>query len=143
MENGHSATILPGVSGPTATQLQTPMVAMRARQTQRIRAIRAALISSGFVSLDQQTMALGISRSTTWAVLQGNHKCTGLRAELVVRMLGSPKLPRNVRTILLTYVTERARGAYGHGQPQRLRFMAQLRQHGLTAAGGESVLKSG
>jgi len=143
MENGQSATILSGATGPTATQLPTPMMAMRARQTLRIRAIRAALISSGFVSLDQQTRALGLSRSTTWAVLQGNHKCTGLRAGLVVRMLASPRLPRDVRTILLTYVSERTQGAYGHGQLQRLRFVAQLRRHGLTAAGGESSLKSG
>jgi hypothetical protein len=120
------------------------MMAMRARQTQRIRDIRAALISSGFVSLDQQTQALGLSRSTTWAVLQGNHKCTGLRAGLVVRMLASPKLPRNVRTILLTYVVERMQGAYGHGQPQRRRFVAQLQRHGLTSpAGSESVFKPG
>ena len=118
------------------------MMAMRARQTQRIRDIRAALITSGFVSLDQQTQALGLSRSTTWAVLQGNHKCTGLRAGLVVRMLASPKLPRNVRTILLIYVAERTQGAYGHGQPQRLRFIAQLQRHGLTLpAGSESVFK--
>ena len=141
MENGNSATILSGVSRRTATQLPTPMTAMRARQTLRIRAIRAALISSGFVSLDQQTKALGLSRSTTWAVLQGNHKCTGLRAGLVVRMLASPRLPRNVRTILLTYVSERTQGAYGHGHLQRRRFMAQLQRHGLTAPAGEEALR--
>jgi len=143
MENGNSATLVSGLSGRTVTQLPTPMRAMRARQMQRIRDIRAALVSSGFVSLDQQTRALGLSRSTTWAVLQGNHKCTGLRAKLIARMLASPTLPRNARTVLLAYVSERTQGAYGHGQLQRLRFVAQLQRHGLTAsAGGESLLES-
>jgi hypothetical protein len=123
MENGDSATI---VFGHSAAQLRTPITALRARQTQRIRDIRAALIDSGFVSLDQQAAALGLSRSTTWAVLRGNHKCTGLRAALVARMLASPRLPRAAQTILLNYIHEKSQGAYGHNDLQRQRFIAQL-----------------
>src|SRR5262245_34319164 len=76
-----------------------PASSMRAKQRQRIRELRTALIRSGFGSLDQQTAALGLSRSTTWAVLQGNHKCKGLRAALIARMLASPRLPDNARAI--------------------------------------------
>jgi hypothetical protein len=104
---------------------------MRAKQRQRIRELRTALIRSGFVALDQQTTALGLSRSTTWAVLQGNHKCTGLRAALIARMLASPMLPDNAREILLTYIAERAQGIYGHGKKQRRRFVTELQRQGL------------
>ena len=131
MENGNSATI---VSGRAASQARTPITALRARQTQRIRDIRATLIGRGFVSLDEQAAALGLSRSTTWAVLQGNHKCTGLRAALVARMLASPKLPLATRATLLNYIHEKSQGAYGHNYLQRQRFIAQLERYGLVAS---------
>jgi hypothetical protein len=140
MENGDSATI---VFGRAAAQLRTPIMAMRARQTQRIRDIRAALIDSGFVSLDQQAAALGLSRSTTWAILQGNHKCTGLRAALVARMLASPRLPRAARTTLLNYIHQKSQGAYGHNDLQCQRFIAQLERCGpITSAWNGSIHRS-
>jgi hypothetical protein len=118
-----------------ATRSPAPPVsvgsAMRARQCQKIRGLRQALIEAGFISLDQQAKVLGLSRSTTWAVLRGNHKCTGLRATLIVRMLTAPKLPQEVRSILVSYVNEKSQGAYGHSDKQRERFTAQLKWLGL------------
>ena len=104
---------------------------MRASQANKIRELRQALIDAGFVSLDQQATALGLPRSTTWAVLKGNHKCSGLRAALIVRMWRAPKLPPAVKRILAEYVVEKSRGAYGHNNSTRKRFIAQLDKSGF------------
>jgi hypothetical protein len=109
---------------------------MRARQSQRIRELRQALVEAGFVSLDQQAAVLGLSRSTTWAVLRGNHKRTGLQAALIARMLTAPKLPQAARAILVNYVTEKSQGAYGHSDVQCQRFNALLKRLGLFLVGG-------
>jgi hypothetical protein len=101
---------------------------LRARQSRRIRELRQVLIDAGFVSLDQQAAILGLSRSTTWAVLRGNHKCSGLRATLIARMLTAPKLPQAARTILVNYVSEKSQGLYGHSDLQRERFTARLKR---------------
>ena len=122
--HGHSPTELTTRSPMSISQ------AMRTRQTKRIREIRQALIEAGFVSLDQQAAALGLSRSTTWAVLQGNHKCSGLRAALLARVLAAPNLPGSVRTILVTYINEKAQGAYGHNDLQRQHFIFRLKRFG-------------
>ena len=50
---------------------------MRAGQANKIRELRQALIDAGFVSLDQQATALGLPRSTTWAVLKGQSQMFG------------------------------------------------------------------
>jgi hypothetical protein len=116
-------------------------MAMKARQSQRIRDIRQTLIDAGFVSLDQQAEALGLSRSTTWAVLKGSHKGSGLRAALIARMFASPDLPQATRTILMNYVNEKLQGAYGHSDVQRERFGSQLQRFGRMSsdAGSDSI----
>ena len=100
-------------------------------QGHKIRELRHALIDAGFVALDQQAAALGLPRSTTWFVLQGMHKCSGLRAGLIARMWHAPGLPATVRRVLTDYVTERSRGAYGHDEARLRRFVAQLAQSGF------------
>ena len=52
----------------------------KTRQTSRIRELGAALAADGLVTLDEQARALGLSRSTAWAVLKANHKASGLAA---------------------------------------------------------------
>jgi hypothetical protein len=101
------------------------------RQGDKIRELRHALIDAGIVSLDQQAAALGLPRSTTWFVLQGMHKCSGLRAGLIARMWRAPGLPAAVRSVLTDYVIERSRGAYGHDHKKRRRFVAHLAQSGF------------
>jgi hypothetical protein len=104
---------------------------MRASQVSKIRQLRQALLDAGFVSLDQQAAALGLCRSTTWAVLKGNHKCSGLRAALIARMWAAPNLPPAAKRILTEYVRERSHGAYGHSDLIRKRFVAQLEKSGF------------
>jgi hypothetical protein len=48
----------------------------KARQTSKIRELKSALIQSGFIVLDEQANALGLSRSTTWTILRGDHKAS-------------------------------------------------------------------
>jgi hypothetical protein len=83
---------------------------LRTSQGDKIRELRRALINAGFVSLDQQAIALDLPRSTTWAILKGDHKCSGLRGALVARMWSAPKLPPAVQRVLADYVIEKSRG---------------------------------
>ena len=116
---------------------------MRASQVNKIRELRQALIDAGFVSLDQQATALGLPRSTTWAVLKGNHKCSGLRAGLIARMWGAPKLPPPAKKILADYVTAKSRGAYGHSDVMRKRFITQLEKSGFPRANTKALQSAG
>ena len=95
-------------------------------QCAKIREIGAALISAGIVALDQQADALGLCRSTTWVILQAEHKNSGLSATVINRMLGSPRLPAPARAKVIEYVREKLAGRYGHSKAQLRRFADQL-----------------
>jgi predicted DNA-binding transcriptional regulator AlpA len=97
---------------------------MKARQSCKIRELGDALTTAGFLTLDEQARALGLSRSTAWAVLKANHKASGLAAGTVNQMLSSPALPPRVRGTILTYVDEKLAGLYGHNKTQLRRFAA-------------------
>jgi len=99
----------------------------KARQAIRIKEVGAALAASGLVALDEQARALGLSRSTAWAVLQANHKASGLTVPTINRMLSSRELPPNVRFTILKYVEEKLAGLYGHNEEQLGRFAAGVR----------------
>ena len=99
---------------------------MKAMQSTKIRELRQALADAGALKLDQQAKSLGVSRSTAWAVLKGNHKSSGLSATLINRMLASPQLPRSAKKIILEYVEEKSTGAYGHGKERLRQFRARL-----------------
>ena len=96
----------------------------KARQAIRIKELGAALAAEGFVTLDEQARALGLSRSTAWAVLQANHKASGLTVPTINRMLSSPELPPSARVTILTYIEEKLAGLYGHNKIQLRRFVA-------------------
>jgi predicted DNA-binding transcriptional regulator AlpA len=98
----------------------------KARQAIRIKELGAALAADGLIILDDQARALGLSRSTAWAVLKANHKATGLTAATINRMLSSPELPPRARATILTYVEEKLAGVYGHHEEQLNRFKAGL-----------------
>ena len=98
----------------------------RVSQAEKIREIGEALVSSGLVTLDEQAEALGLCRSTTWTILQANHKNSGLSATVINIMLDSPRLPPAVRATILEYVEEKIAGRYGHGRLQRSRFVERL-----------------
>jgi hypothetical protein len=99
---------------------------LKARQRLKIGKLRDALVNAGHVTLDAQAEALGLRRSTTWAILQANHKASGLSAAVVNRMLESPHLPQTVRATLLEYIEEKTAGYYGASVVQRRRFAARL-----------------
>jgi hypothetical protein len=111
----------------TATAQSTPTITeKKVRQSQRIKEIREALIEAGYASLDQQASVLGLSRSSTWAVLRGNHKCSGLRPALIARMLNAPTLPPTARAVIEQYTNEKSGGFYGDSVAQCKRFAVKL-----------------
>jgi hypothetical protein len=113
----------------TALAPRQPPVAVaeaKARQSSKIRELRIALRNAGLIGLDDQARALGLPRSTTWKILKGDHKASGLSAMVVSRMLSEPRLPPIVRTKILEYVREKSEGLYGHGKRELLRFSARI-----------------
>jgi hypothetical protein len=98
----------------------------KARQSIKLRELKIALTSAGFRTLDEQARALGLCRSTTWTILGGNHKASGLSATIINRMLSSPELPALVRTKVIEYIAEKAVGRYGHKRTQARRFFLHV-----------------
>ena len=99
---------------------------MKARQSAKIREIGDALRAAGYVSLDEQAVVLGLSRSTAWTLLRVAHKSTGLSATVINRILAASGLPPAVRETILEYVKEKAAGLHGHGAKGRRTFVANL-----------------
>jgi hypothetical protein len=106
-----------------------PVVAeMKARQAAKIREVGHALVDAGFLTLDEQSKALGLARSTTWTILRASHKGSGLSAAIIKRMLLSPQLPPLARRKILEYTTDKLAGVYGGSQTQRRRFFERMRR---------------
>ena len=98
----------------------------KAKQAQKIRQIREALVAEGYLRLEQQARVLGLTRSTTHSILQARHKASGLQATVINRILSSPELPSSVAKQIHEYVQEKCAGQYGHRPAQLERFRAQL-----------------
>jgi hypothetical protein len=99
---------------------------MRTRQKAKITELKDALLQAGVLTLDAQAEALGLSRSTTWNLLKGKHKTSGLSAKIISRMLAAPRLPSSARAKVLKYVAEKTTGLYGDGKLRIDKFKAQL-----------------
>jgi hypothetical protein len=100
---------------------------LKTRQAHKIAEIRKALVDAGMHSLDLQATALGLSRSTTWAMLHRQcHKASGISAVTIKRMLASPNLPPSARRAIEEYVYEKLLGAYGHNRGVLKQFRAKL-----------------
>ena len=99
---------------------------MKARQSVRIRELGEALAAAGITALDDQAETLGLARSTTWTILKGKHKASGLSPTVINRILTATQLPPLVRAKVLAYVEEKAAGFYGHSDALRRRFIARL-----------------
>ena len=124
----------------------------RAQQSSKIKELAEAVKSAGFLTLDEQAKALGLSRSTAWTILKASHKASGLSASIINRMLAAPELPSLARTKILEYVEEKASGLDGGSRSQRRKFAARLeklpvcgetestlvpKHNGITGANGE------
>jgi hypothetical protein len=99
---------------------------MKARQRAKIRDIGAALQAAGYTVLDRQAEVLGLARSTTWSVLRGGHKSSGLSAAIIKRILAAPQVPPAVHQKLLEYVAEKSAGHYGHCPQRRRKFLNEF-----------------
>ena len=99
---------------------------MQAKHLCMIRSICDALVAAGFDTLDKQADVLSLPRSTTWSVLHGNHKKSGLSAGLLGRMLKSPRLPPSVRAKIIEYIETKVAAGLGHNESQQRRFRARL-----------------
>jgi len=114
-----------------------PGKSMKARQRLKLAELRSILERSGYSSLDEQASALGLGRSTTWAILRASHKASGVSVSIVKRMLESPRLPPEVRQWINEYVAAKLSGAYGHSTLRLNVFRTQLAQQpdGCTETG--------
>src|SRR6266487_6034524 len=109
------------------TQRPLPLTArIKALQSSKIREVAEAVKSAGFLTLDEQAKALGLSRSTAWTIRKASHKASGLSASIINRMLAAPDLPPLARSKILEYVEEKAAGLYGGSRSQRRKFAARL-----------------
>ena len=88
---------------------------------------RDALVAAGFETLDKQADVLCLPRSTTWNIVRGNHKKSGLSANLLGRMLKSHRLPASVRSEIIEYIEAKVGGSFGHNKIQLRRFRARLK----------------
>ena len=95
-------------------------------QSAKLREIRAALEADGFIGLDAQATALGLSRSTAWTILSGSHKSSGLSARTLNRMLTSPLLGERARRKILEYIVAKRAGHYGSSKSGLRRFDQRL-----------------
>jgi len=107
---------------------------VKERQSLKIKELSDALVAAGFLSLDEQATALGLSRSTTWTILKAKHKNYGLSGQLIIRILQKPGLNRRVRAKIIEYVQEKASGCYGHNKTQLRRFRERLSDRAATLA---------
>ena len=97
----------------------------------KIKNICDALVAAGFDTLDKQAEVLGLPRSTTWTILRGTHKKSGLSATLLTRMLKSLRLPPAVRAKIIEYIDAKAAGGLGHNKLQQRRFVARLKREAV------------
>jgi hypothetical protein len=65
-----------------------------------IQHIKEALIACGYTTLDQQSKALGINRSTAWTLIKTKHKLDRLSTKTTKRILANPELPSSVRALV-------------------------------------------
>ena len=104
---------------------KTPMT-MKAQQCRKISELRDAITAAGFRTIDEQSNALGVCRSTAWTILKATHKGSGLSAKIINRILAAPQLPSAARAKIFEYVDEKASGQYGHSPAQRRKFIARI-----------------
>jgi hypothetical protein len=106
----------------------------KSRQARKIGEIADTLVTVGYRTLDEQAQVLGLSRSTTWTIVRGSHKASGLSATLINRILDSPALPLPVRHKVHEYVRDRLAGTFGHNRVQLRRFRARLSVKHITTS---------
>jgi predicted DNA-binding transcriptional regulator AlpA len=59
------------------------------------------MIAEECLSLNAQTKALGVNRSTAWTMMKAKHKLDRLALKTTDSMLANPQLPPPVRIVVL------------------------------------------
>jgi hypothetical protein len=108
--------------------MRSSVADLKARQAAKLREIREALVAEGYVRLDDQASALGLSRSTTWTIISGTHKSSGLSATVLERMLSSPRLTPGARDKIFEYVEEKSLGHYGGSKVRLRKFVDRMKR---------------
>ena len=85
----------------------------KARQAAKIEEVRRALIVAGYRTTAEQAFALGVNRSTAWALLNRARKA-GPSATVLKHILASQSLPQAVRRKVEEYIKEKSTGRYAH-----------------------------
>src|ERR1700732_1665290 len=124
---------------PPTIPIPGVLAEMKARQSAKIRELGQALIDAGLRTLDAQTDALGLPRSTAWTILKSCHKTSGLSAAIIERMLCSSKLPPRARAIIVGCVEEKSFGLYGGSRRQQQRFAVRLSNTIASSSGSEEM----
>ena len=96
------------------------------RQASKLREIREALVAAGYNTAVEQAIALGVTRSTAWVVLNRDERM-GPSAKIIKRILSSPELPPAARLKVKEYVEEKISGLYGHSKQSMRAFRDQFR----------------
>ena len=87
----------------------------KARQAAKIAEVHTALIVTGYRTIAEQAFALGVNRSTAWALLNRSGKA-GPSAVVLKRILSSHNLPQKVRLKVEEYIKEKSAGRYAHSK---------------------------
>jgi len=72
-----------------------------------IQPIANAVIKAGFISLDAQAKALGVSRSTAWTIMKAKHKLGRLNSKTAQCILANANTPVSVRELVQTMLEDR------------------------------------
>ena len=72
-----------------------------------IQPIANAVIEAGFISLDAQAKALGVSRSTAWTIMKAKHKLRPFNSKTAHCILTNANTPVSVRELVQTMLEDR------------------------------------
>lgn len=70
----------------------------------KIQDITDALVSSGYISLDEQAKRLGLPRATAWTITRSKHKLGRLSAKTIQRVIANPETPPLVLSAMRAYM---------------------------------------
>ena len=97
----------------------------KARLASKIAEVRDALIAAGHTTTAEQAIALGVTRSTAWALLNRPGK-VGPSAIVLKRILSSQSLPQEARLKVEEYIKDKSAGRYAHHESRVRVFRDQF-----------------
>lgn len=116
----------PGRNCSARNEYVRDLAEQRGRHAAKLNEIAEALVAAGFRTVDEQAKELGLPRSTTWAIVKGKHKYSGLSSATIKQLLANSHLNPLVRHKIIEYVKERCVGIYGDDKKRLYRFVSRL-----------------